>query len=326
MELCTVQVSSICLVPGGCRLPGAMMGFQDGNIISEPTAKVPSGADRITEASGEAEDAASGHCSAECQGQALFLLLALGCVTQELSREGQRVSLPGQVGGRTDRVHLCIRHLPPCAKASPILPGIQGREQEGQAWRWGQLSAGEPGCWRRGSWAPLRALRDSVSSSGVRGEHGMRRGPASVRERWRRAASCGGPARKWVRLAAPPTPIILGRRARPQTGPGLRGDPSSVLPALRPRVPPSHLPAERRSLEPAIVVLPLGALSRRQSPTSALWAHSRRASQSASRSLEPRLLIALATPPPEAVSLPRFAPPSFGLTSPLRPAHHPIYQ
>lgn len=86
---------------------------------------------------GKQEDAASGHCSAECQGQAPFLLLASGCVTQELSREGQRVSLPGQVGRRTDRVHLCIRHLPTCAEASPILQGTQGTEQEGQAWRWG---------------------------------------------------------------------------------------------------------------------------------------------------------------------------------------------
>lgn len=135
------------------------------------------------------------------------------------------------------------------------------------------------------------------------------------------AAGCQGrgPARKWVRLAAPPTPIILGQRARPQTGPRLRGDPSPVLPALRPGVPPSHLPAERRSPQPAIVVLPLPAFSRRRSPTAALWAHSRPAPQSARPSLGPRLLIALATPPPAAASMPRFAPPSFGLTSTLSP-------
>lgn len=112
--------------------------------------------------------------SSECQGQALLLLPASGCVTQELPREDQWVSLPGQVVGRTDRAHLCLRHLLPGAEASPHPKGAQGTQQEGQAWRWGQLSAG---CWGKGSRAPPRALRASMSPVGVRGEHGVRPWP-----------------------------------------------------------------------------------------------------------------------------------------------------
>lgn len=63
-----------------------------------------------------------------------------------------------------------------------------------------------------------------------------------------------------VRPAAPLTPTILGRRARPHPGPGLRGDPSAVLPAPSPGTLPSHLPAERRS--------PQAGLSRSPRPRS----------------------------------------------------------
>lgn len=137
-----------------------------------------------------------------------------------------------------------------------------------------------------------------------------------------------GPAREWVRPAAPPTTTIPGLRARPQTVPGLRGDPSPVLPAPSPGIPLSHLPAKRRSPQPATVALPLPTISRRWSPTAELWGPR-----------SPRPMVATprprtpppyplpggpgATPPPAAVNLPCFAPPSFGRTSTLGPAHSP---
>lgn len=80
-----------------------------------------------------------------------------------------------------------------------------------------------------------------------------------------------GLAREWDRPAAPPTTTAPGPQARPQPAPGLRDDPSSVLSAPSPGVPSSHLPAERRSPQPATVALPLPTISRRRSPTAVLW-------------------------------------------------------
>lgn len=152
-------------------------------------------------------------------------------MTQELPREGLRVSLPRQVGGRTDRAHLCIRHLLPGAEASPHPKETQGTQQEGQAWRWGQLSAGEWGVVEREAGRPRARFGQACHLWGCGVSTECDRGPGSVSEGAPVAGRQGrGPAREWVRPAAPPTTTISGLRARSQTVPGLRGYPSLVLP------------------------------------------------------------------------------------------------
>lgn len=59
-------------------------------------------------------------------------------VTRELPKGRPRVSLPGQVGGRTDPERLCIGHLSSRAEASSHPGGTQGEEQDGRAWRRGR--------------------------------------------------------------------------------------------------------------------------------------------------------------------------------------------
>lgn len=54
-------------------------------------------------------------------------------VTRELPKGRPRVSLPGQVGKRTDPECLCIGHLPSRAEASSQPGGTPGEEQEERA-------------------------------------------------------------------------------------------------------------------------------------------------------------------------------------------------
>lgn len=143
-------MASFCLVPGGCRLPGAVVGFRDGNTISETIDTVPSGADRrITEESGKQEDAVSGqHCSAEYQGQAgsapppRFGV----CDPRTSQRRPEGFTAKGRWEATGTGRTCALDIFCPVTRRTPILLGTQGTEQEGQAWRWEQLSAGESGC------------------------------------------------------------------------------------------------------------------------------------------------------------------------------------
>lgn len=73
--------------------------------------------------------------------QALLLLPASGCVTQELPSEGQeRFTAQGRwEATRTGRT-CALDTFCPVPRRTSILLGTQRTEQEEQAWRWEQLS------------------------------------------------------------------------------------------------------------------------------------------------------------------------------------------
>lgn len=102
-------------------------------------------------------------------------------MTRELPRQGQRVSLPGQVEGRMDRTHLNTRHLPPGAETSPAPGGSRGTEQQGQACRWGweRRGMGMSGKGKQG--APARPPGERVAC-GAAASMACDRGPGSARE------------------------------------------------------------------------------------------------------------------------------------------------
>lgn len=145
------------------------MGFRDGNILLEPTDEVP-------RRRGTQEDAASGQPAPPNAKGRSAPSPRPGCAIEDF---------PGQPEGLTDpadrgqRGRGALVHQPPSAapRRAPILRGTQGTGQERQAWRRGQLSTGESGCWGKGSRAPPRALRASVSPAGMRSEHGVRPRP-----------------------------------------------------------------------------------------------------------------------------------------------------
>lgn len=172
-----------------------------------------------------------------------------------------------------------------------------------------QPGAGKRGCPGKGRKGPLRALRGSVWPAGVQGEAGVRPWP------WRREGGRTGGQLPQPRTGASGSPgraadpTIPMRRARPQPGPGLRSDPSSL--PLAPGLavvtyrPSADLPHQRvsRSPRPRSPAACRGPLL--SGPTVA------------PPHPGPRPFTAFpatpgATPPPAAANLPRFAPPCFG--------------
>ncbi|XP_062937332.1 WAS/WASL-interacting protein family member 1-like [Cynocephalus volans] len=252
------------------------MGFQYGNIISEPTDKVPSGAHRITE-EGRSQGKERGCC-----GQPT--------VPRWVPRAGSAPSLRLGVGPRelpreAEGFHRHGRWESALGQETPSWAALGARSRTGPGGAAAERNG--TGRWGRGSRVPLRALRASVWPAGVRGleargEHGVRpRRWQPVRARRRMVAGAEGPPLvgpkgcAWPCGAGPPTPSIPGRRARPQPGPRLTGDPPLPLPQ-RPApglgVPPSHLPAERRSPQPSECNAPLAGdlpppAADRRSPT-----------------------------------------------------------
>lgn len=155
-------------LPGGCGLPGpSMMGFQDGNIISEPTEEPQRvrGRERMLRVASTVLPSA--------KGSSLCSFSPPSGVTQ-LPREARGF----QCQGRWEGVRTCstcvLDTFRPVPRRARILGDTPGTRQERQAWRRGQLSAGGWGCWGRGSRAPRRALRTSLWPAGLRGEGGVR--------------------------------------------------------------------------------------------------------------------------------------------------------
>lgn len=263
MGLCTGQEASFCPCPTG---------FQDGNIIPEPTDEVLSGAERITEGQGKKEDAESGqHRPAGAKSRLCSFSPPRG-VTRELPKGRPRVSLPGQVGGRTTGA---LVHRPPSVPDRGEFPPWrhQGRGAGEAGFATGQESAGLKGVLGKGKQgAPWHTLGACAACGGARR---ARRATLALAA-WCQASARGPPPRA-------PAPVDLtgraadphhsGRRARPRPGPKRRGDSSQPLPrrpARDPGVPPSHLPAERRSPQPASVSRSPRAFSRRRPPTAGL--------------------------------------------------------
>lgn len=140
--------------------------------------------------------------------------------------QGRPEGFTARAGGRTHRQGALVhKTLSALCRGEPHPTGHPGNRAGGAGLAVGAAERGRIGVLEKGKQGtPARASGQRVVFGGAgRAQH----------ETWpcqregALAAGCQGqgPARKWVRLAAPPTPIILGRRARPQTSPGLRGDP-----------------------------------------------------------------------------------------------------
>lgn len=181
--------------------------------------------------------------------------------------------------------------------------------------------------------APTRALGARAACGGARRARRATVAPAA----WCEGSAGGRQSRARARVdrtVSATDPHHSGRRAKSRPGPGLWGDSSPPFfrrPARGPGIPSSHLPAERRSPQPASVALPSPAISRRRPPTAVLRDHGRPAPASGPAprhrlgSLPPPLAAFQAapgaTPPPAAADLPCLASPCFGRTSALGPAH-----